>query len=59
MGYDEMGNGRYGYGNSNRDLAVAIGLAYYSGELLLVGINYDRDNKAKPHSCVIEKVDKA
>ena len=28
----------------------------YTGEILLVGINYDRDNKNKPHSCVIERV---
>lgn len=28
----------------------------YAGEILLVGISYDRENKNKPHSCVIEKV---
>lgn len=28
----------------------------YTGEILLVGINYDRNNENKPHSCVIEKV---
>ena len=28
----------------------------YSGEILLVGVNYDKDNKNKPHSCVIEKL---
>ena len=28
----------------------------YAGEILLVGVNYDKDNKNKPHSCVIEKV---
>ena len=28
----------------------------YSGEILLVGINYDKNNKNKPHSCVIEKL---
>lgn len=27
--------------------------------LNLVGINYDRENKNKPHSCVIEKLEKA
>lgn len=27
----------------------------YAGEVLLVGISYDRKNKNKPHSCVIEK----
>ena len=30
----------------------------YTGEILLVGINYDKDNKHKPHSCVIEKIQK-
>jgi len=30
----------------------------YSGELVLVGINYDKNQKDKPHSCVIEKVTK-
>ncbi len=28
----------------------------YAGEILLVGISYDKDNKNKPHSCVIEKL---
>ncbi len=28
----------------------------YSGEILLVGVNYDRKNPAQPHSCVIERV---
>ena len=28
----------------------------YVGEILLVGVNYDKDDKNKPHSCVIEKV---
>ena len=27
----------------------------YVGEILLVGINYDKEDKNKPHSCVIEK----
>lgn len=27
-----------------------------SGEVLLVGISYDKENKNKPHSCVIEKL---
>lgn len=30
----------------------------YTGEILLVGINYDKDCADKPHSCVIEKVEK-
>ena len=32
-------------------------LEEYKGEILLVGINYDRENKNKPHSCVIEKME--
>lgn len=28
----------------------------YTGEILLVGINYNRNQKEKPHSCVIEKL---
>lgn len=28
----------------------------YGGEVLLVGINYDKDSRNKPHSCVIERV---
>ncbi len=27
----------------------------YAAEIFLVGINYDKDHKDKPHSCVIEK----
>lgn len=27
----------------------------YTGEILLVGISYDKDNPDKPHSCVIER----
>lgn len=30
----------------------------YMGEILLVGVNYDRDNTNKPHSCVIERHEK-
>ncbi len=28
----------------------------YAGEILLVGISYDKDNNNKPHSCEIEKL---
>ena len=28
----------------------------YGGEILLVGVNYDKNNSNKPHSCVIEKL---
>ncbi len=38
-----------------RDRKYPQALEEYSGEILLVGINYDRENKNKPHSCVIEK----
>jgi len=30
----------------------------YTGEILLVGINYDKENANKPHSCVIERAEK-
>ena len=29
----------------------------YVGEILTVGINYDKDNIDKPHSCLIERLD--
>lgn len=28
----------------------------YTGEILLIGVNYDKDDKRKHHSCVIEKI---
>ena len=31
-------------------------LEKYTGDILLVGISYDRNNRNKPHSCVIEKL---
>lgn len=30
----------------------------YTGEILAVGINYDREDVNKPHSCVIERLEK-
>lgn len=30
----------------------------YSGEIVLVGISYDKGNRDKPHSCVIERTEK-
>ena len=30
----------------------------YTGEILIVGINYDKDATVKPHSCIIEKLEK-
>ena len=41
-----------------RDRQYAQALEGYAGEILLAGINYDRENKNKPHSCVIERVEK-
>ncbi|MCM1258986.1 MAG: ATP-binding protein [Roseburia sp.] len=40
----------------DRDYTQA--LEGYTGEILLVGINYDKENVDKPHSCVIEKLEK-
>ena len=31
----------------------------YGGEILLVGVSYDREKKDKPHSCVIEKIERS
>ena len=39
-----------------KDRKYIQALESFTGEILLVGINYDRENKNKPHSCVIEKV---
>lgn len=33
-------------------------IAGYSGDFLLVAVNYDKDNPNKPHSCVIERMEK-
>ncbi len=41
-----------------RDRHYTQSLEGYTGEILLVGISYDRENKNKPHSCVIEKWEK-
>lgn len=38
-----------------KDRQYTQALEDYAGEILLVGINYDRNNKNKPHSCEIEK----
>lgn len=38
-----------------KDRHYTQALEGYTGEILLVGINYDKENKNKPHSCVIEK----
>ncbi len=39
-----------------KDRGYTQALEGYVGEILLVGISYDKDNKNKPHSCVIEKL---
>lgn len=41
-----------------KDRNYTQALSGYTGEILLVGINYDRDCTDKPHSCVIERVEK-
>lgn len=38
-----------------KDRHYTQALEGYTGELLLVGINYDKNAKDKPHSCVIER----
>ena len=39
-----------------KDRKYPQALESYTGDILLVGINYDRGSKNKPHSCVIEKI---
>ena len=41
-----------------KDRQYTQALEGYTGEILLVGINYDKGNVDKPHSCVIERVEK-
>ena len=41
-----------------KDRNYTQALEGYAGEILLAGINYDKDNGDKPHSCIIEKVEK-
>lgn len=38
-----------------KERACLQALENYTGEILLVGINYDKNCAEKPHSCVIEK----
>ena len=38
-----------------KDRMYTQALENYLGEILLVGINYDKDSAKKPHSCIIEK----
>lgn len=39
-----------------KDRGYTQALEGYAGEVLLVGVNYDKDDKNKPHSCTIEKM---
>ena len=41
-----------------KDRHYTQALEGYAGEILLVGVNYNKDNPNKPHSCVIEKITK-
>ncbi|MDE7416107.1 MAG: ATP-binding protein [Lachnospiraceae bacterium] len=41
-----------------KDRQYTQALENYIGEILLVGISYNKDNVDKPHSCVIERVEK-
>ena len=41
-----------------KDRQYTQGLECYTGEILLVGVSYNRDSADKPHSCVIERVEK-
>ena len=41
-----------------KDRQYIQALEGYTGEILLVGVNYNKDNANKPHSCVIERVGK-
>ena len=41
-----------------KDRNYTQALEGYTGEILLVGINYDKENGDKHHSCVIEKLEK-
>ena len=39
-----------------KDRQYTQALEGYSGEILMVGVNYDKHNENKPHSCLIEKM---
>ena len=41
-----------------KDRQYTQALECYTGEILLVGVSYNRDSADKPHSCVIERVEK-
>lgn len=39
-----------------RDRHYTQALEHYTGDILLVGVNYAKDSRDKPHSCIIEKL---
>lgn len=39
-----------------KDRRYTQALEGYAGEVLLVGVGYDKDSRSKPHNCVIEKM---
>lgn len=39
-----------------RERKYTWALEDYAGEILVVGVSYDREHKNKPHSCVIERL---
>ena len=41
-----------------KDRQYTQALEGYAGEILLVGIGYDKEKGNKPHNCVIERVKK-
>lgn len=41
-----------------KDRRYTQALDGYIGEIVLVGINYDKGNRDKPHSCIIERAEK-
>ncbi len=41
-----------------KDRKYTQALERYSGEIVLAGVDYDKDKTDKPHSCVIERVEK-
>lgn len=40
-----------------RDRQYTQAFEGYSGEILLVGISYNKENKDKPHSCLIQRLE--
>ncbi len=53
--YDKSADAAIGQIKDRQYMQVFDG---YCGEILLVGINYNSEDKDKPHSCVIERIEK-